>query len=302
MRLTRESYPKAKLKELLRIAKMPKSTCLYCLSHRDKDAKNAELTERIRSVFESSKRRYRARRVAASLRASGVRISNAEANRLMRKMGLRPLMPKRRYSSCKGGEGKAPQKLLIEYVRKDGAVHHESDFSCDAPDQKWATDVSQFNFKWGKRCPSPIKDVYTGEIMSYGLSLSPNMAQINRMLKRAFAKHKSLKGLIFHSDQGWQHMNKRYARKLAAKVIVQSMSRKGNRYDNGIMEPLFGVMKNEMHYGRGGFVRILRRLQEGGSRIHKMVQRGEDKGGMRLQAPECLQGGMGAQHSQSVSA
>ncbi len=249
VRLTREGYPKAKLKELLTIAKMAKSTYLYCLSHKDKDAKNAELMAKIKAIFESSRRRYGVRRVAASLRAGGIRVSNAKVNRLMRKMGLRPLMPKRRYSSYRGGEGKAPQKLLVEYVRKDGTVHHKSDFSCDAPDQKWTTDVSQFSFKWGKCYLSPIKDMYTGEIISYDLSLSPNMAQISRMLKRAFAKRRDLKGLILHSDQGWQYMNKRYVGKLAAKGIIQSMSRKGNCFDNGIMESFFGVMKNEMYYG-----------------------------------------------------
>ncbi len=94
-----------------------------------------------------------------------------------------------------------------------------------------------------------VKDMFTGEIISYDLSLHPNMAQITRMLKSAFDAHPDLRGLIFPSDQGWQYMNKKYASKLAAKGISQSMSRKGNCYDNSIMESFFGVMKNEMYYG-----------------------------------------------------
>lgn len=249
VRQTREQFPKAKLGELLSIAKLAKSTYLYCLKHADKDAKNADLMAEIAAIFESSKRRYGVRRVAAALRAGGTKISNAKVNRLMRKMGLRPRMPKRHYRSYKGGAGKSPQLLLVECVGKDGAVHHKSDFSCSRPDEKWTTDVSQFNFPWGKCYLSPIKDMFTGEIISYDLSLHPNMAQISRMLKRAFDSHPDLRGLIFHSDQGWQYMNKKYAAKLAARGICQSMSRKGNCYDNSIMESFFGVMKNEMYYG-----------------------------------------------------
>ena len=69
-------------------------------------------------------------------------------------------------------------------------------------DEKRTTDVSQFNFSRGKGCLSPIKDMLTAEIISYDLSLHPSMAQITRMLKRAFDAHPNLRGLIFHSDQG----------------------------------------------------------------------------------------------------
>lgn len=247
---TRKEFPKARLRDLLEIAGIGKSSYLYCLKKRDRDEKNAAIILRIKEIFLASKGRYGVRRVAATLRGEGARISNAKVNRLMRKLGLKGKTPKkRRYNSYKGGEGKQPQRLLIEYTLPDGSVHHKSDFSCDHPDQKWTTDVSQFNFSWGKCYLSPIKDMYTGEIVSYDLSLHPNMAQINRMLRRAFESHGGLEGLIFHSDQGWQYMHKKYARKLAAKGILQSMSRKGNCLDNGIMESFFGIMKNEMYYG-----------------------------------------------------
>ena len=69
------------------------------------------------------------------------------------------------------------------------------------------------------------------------------------MLDLAFKKHKNLKGLIFHSDQGWQYQMKQYRDKLSRKGIKQSMSRKGNCYDNCVIEIFFGTMKNEMFYG-----------------------------------------------------
>ena len=56
-------------------------------------------------------------------------------------------------------------------------------------------------------------------------------------------------GIIMHSDQGWQYQHRYYRTVLAEQGIIQSMSRKGNCYDNCIMETFFGRMKNEMYYG-----------------------------------------------------
>ena len=70
------------------------------------------------------------------------------------------------------------------------------------------------------------------------------------MLKKAFDKtdDKDLENLIFHSDQGWQYQHQSYQKQLKNKGIKQSMSRKGNSMDNGLMENFFGLLKTEMFY------------------------------------------------------
>ena len=95
----------------------------------------------------------------------------------------------------------------------------------------------------------PILDMSTNEIISYDLSLSPNLEQIQRMLNKAFKKFPDVNGLILHSDQGWQYQHAFYQQSLEERGIIQSMSRKGNCYDNCIIETFFGRMKNEMFYG-----------------------------------------------------
>ena len=72
----------------------------------------------------------------------------------------------------------------------------------------------------------------------------------------------NLKGLIFHFDQGWQYQMKSYRDKLSQKGIRQSMSRKGNCYDNCVMEIFFGTMKNEMFYGHGYEFKTLDELEQ----------------------------------------
>ena len=69
------------------------------------------------------------------------------------------------------------------------------------------------------------------------------------MLDRAFEKFPDINGLIMHSDMGWQYQHAAYVNMLKEHGIVQSMSKKGNCYDNCIVETFFGRMKTEMFYG-----------------------------------------------------
>lgn len=149
---------------------------------------------------------------------------------------LKGKRPKEKYHSYKGNIGKA-----------DNIINRN--FKANKPNQKWTTDVTQFNFPFGKCYLSPILDMYNDEIVSYNLSLHPNLEQITDMLDKAFAKYNDLSGLILHSDQGWQYQHQAYINKLKERGILQSMSRKGNCIDNSIMESFFGRLKNEMYYG-----------------------------------------------------
>lgn len=68
------------------------------------------------------------------------------------------------------------------------------------------------------------------------------------MLDKAFAKVKCLKGLILHTDQGWQYQHIGYRNRLDNHDVIQSMSRKGNCLDNAVAENFFGIMKSELLY------------------------------------------------------
>lgn len=141
-----------------------------------------------------------------------------------------------KYNSYKGKIGRIAPNLL------------ERDFKAKYPNKKWATDVTQINFKDEKIYVSPIIDLYNGEIVSYNISYSPNMEQINNMLNKAFKRLKGDENLILHSDQGWQYQMKEYRNKLQEKGITQSMSRKANCLDNAVAESWFGIFKTELIY------------------------------------------------------
>ena len=193
--------------------------------------------EAIRKIFDKHKGRYGVRRIYHELLNMGYIVNHKKVQRLMHKMNLKGRRPKQKYHSYKGEVGKTADNII------------DRNFLADRPDEKWTTDVSQFSLSFGKCYLSPILDMFTNEIISYDLSLHPNYEQITNMLNRAFEDHPDVKGLIFHSDQGWQYQMKEYRKALEDKGIIQSMSRKGNCIDNCIMETFFGRMKNEMFYG-----------------------------------------------------
>lgn len=92
-------------------------------------------------------------------------------------------------------------------------------------------------------------DGCTQEIVSYTLSKHPVLKQVMDMLELAYQKHPALNGLIFHADQGWQYQHAAFQSWLTNHGIIQSMSRKGNSLDDGLMEGFFGILKREMFYG-----------------------------------------------------
>jgi len=82
------------------------------------------------------------------------------------------------------------------------------------------------------------------------------------MLHKAFKKHPALNALTFHSDQGCQYQSPMYQHELKLHGITQSMSRKGNFPDDGLMENFFGLLKTEMFYGQEYKYHSLKQLKE----------------------------------------
>lgn len=199
--------------------------------------KNDDVMNRIIEIYYKHDGRYGYRRITLELCNQGMRVNHKKVKRLMCRLGLYSIVrKKRKYSSYKGTVGKVAANRI------------NREFEADKPNQKWFTDVTEFNLRGEKLYLSPILDSYGRYIVSYNVSKSPNLNQIDDMLTKAFSINKDLTGLIFHSDQGWQYQHQSYQIKLNEHGILQSMSRKGNSMDNGLMENFFGIMKSEMFY------------------------------------------------------
>ena len=236
---------------LLDISGLKRSTYYYTLNKLDKDTKNDDIMNAIIDIYYTHKARYGYRRITLELINRGYIVNHKKVKRLMSKMGLYARTPKAKYKSYKGDMNGTVKNLLLDKVidEVNHKTYYERNFKTERCNEIWSTDVSEFHIAAGKLYLSPILDLHNREIVSYNISTSPNYEQIKDMLAKAFNKYKDLKGLILTSDQGWQYQMQDYHKALEEKVIIQSMSRKGNCLDNSPMENFFGKMKNEMFYG-----------------------------------------------------
>ena len=243
----RHKYP---LKDLLELYGTARSTYYYYLKQKDKDKYKSEKQD-ILEIYNNHKGRYGYRRICSELKAKGYPINHKTVLKLMKSLHLRGKQSKNgKYHSYNGDVGKAADNLL------------HRDFYADKPFEKLTTDVTEFKIGDEKVYLSPVLDMFNREIISYSISTSPNLQQVRDMLNGLFEKVPADARPLFHSDQGWQYRHAEYQRLLAEHNITQSMSRKGNCMDNGIMENFFGRLKVEMYYGEkfespGGFIEKL---------------------------------------------
>ncbi len=89
---------------------------------------------------------------------------------------------------------------------------------------------------------------YNGEIITYTIGSRPVYSLVSKMLDQAFKHLTDKDKLLIHSDQGLHYQMKQYRHALEKRGIKQSMSRKGNCYDNAVIESFFGIMKSEFLY------------------------------------------------------
>lgn len=239
IRVLDELRHKYSLCKLLELANIPRSTYYYWLEQAKNNIdKDKELKEEIKSIFNEHKGRYGYRRIRLELRNRGYIVNHKKVSRLMKEMDLKSIQRKKRkkYNSYRGTVGKVADNLL------------KRDFKAEKPNEKWATDVTEFKLGEKKLYLSPIIDLFNGEVVSFVLARRPAFEQVEEMIKKAFKKIPNDTNLILHSDQGWQYQMKQYQHLLKEKGIRQSMSRKGNCLDNACAENFFGILKSELYY------------------------------------------------------
>ena len=221
---------------LLNQTNMARSSFYYYETRFKSIDKYSEIKEFIKQIYHKHKGRYGYRRITDELNNQGVIINHKTILRLMKSLGLKSLIRVKKYKSYKGEQGKIAPNLL------------KRNFKAVAPNQKWATDITEFNVSGKKLYLSPIIDLFNQEIISYELTERPVFNQVTMMLEKAFKTIPNNTSLTLHSDQGWQYQMRQYQQLLKEKGIKQSMSRKGNCLDNAIIENFFGILKSEMFY------------------------------------------------------
>lgn len=222
---------------------------MYWQKRFDRENPDAELEAKMLEIKELNKD-YGYRRMQGELRHQGYHVNKKKVQKLMQKLSLQVTSftrKSRKYSSYRGKVGKiAPNRIRRR-------------FDTNVPHQKITTDTTEFKYyeiddkghmTMHKLYFDPFMDMYNGEIISYGIDKHPSAKSIMDALGEAIEVTNDCKyRRTFHSDRGWAYQMNVYTDKLKSEKIFQSMSRKGNCYDNSVIENFFGLLKQEIYYG-----------------------------------------------------
>ncbi len=193
-----------------------------------------ELAADAKTVFKGSGGTYGSRRMSRALRALGHSVGRHQARTLMRKLGLRAL-PTKRFkvtTDSKHSQPVAPNIL----GRK---------FDVKAPDRAWAGDITYLWTQAGWIYLAVIIDLYSRKVVGWSINRRMTTDLVTDALTMAVWRRKPPPGLIHHTDRGSQYASDAYQRELKKFGMICSMSRKGDCWDNAVVERFFRSLKSE---------------------------------------------------------
>ena len=207
------------------------------------EAENNCIAEKIEKIhMESPDKGYR--RIRDDLeRYHGIKANDKRVLRICRKKDIKSTI---KYSNNGCTRQAANPQFIAENILN-------REFSADAPNQKWLTDVTEFKYYTGievhKIYLSAILDLYDRRIVSYVIGDSNNNPLVFETFDKAISANPGETPLS-HSDRGFQYTNRVFHAKLEAAGMTQSMSRVAKCIDNGPMEGFWGILKRERYYGK----------------------------------------------------
>ena len=226
------------LPELLAQLDLARSSYFYHRARVKVADKYLAIRQNITDIFKLNHRCYGYRRLQASLIRQCITISEKVVQRLMKQESLVVSKPKRRrYGSYLGEISPAPENLI------------DRDFQASAPNEKWLTDITEFQIPAGKVYLSPIIDCFDGLVISWSLGAHPDAELVNTMLDAAIETVAGGNARpIVHSDRGAHYRWPGWLSRISDAKLVRSMSRKACSPDNAACEGFFGRLKTELFY------------------------------------------------------
>jgi transposase InsO family protein len=189
----------------------------------------------IQEAHIGSRRTYGSPRVHAAIKAKGVACCENTVAKIMRETGLRA-KTKRRFRATTDSDHNlpvAPNRLDRSFVRQ-------------SPNEVWVSDITFIATDEGWLYLATAMDLYSRRIVGWAMGERMTSDLVISALQMAVVHRQPPRGLMHHSDRGCQYASAAFVQMLAAHGMVASMSRKGNAYDNAVMESFFGTLKREL--------------------------------------------------------
>ncbi len=232
----RHEFP---LQVMCRVLAVSRSGYYEWLSRKDSPRKlaNKALKNRIKVIYAASYKTYGSPRITEELRDQGVRCSEKRVARLMKEEKIKSIHHKRLYK---------PMTTQSDHQEPIAENVINQDFSAAAPNQKWGCDITYVPTAEGWLYLAVVLDFFSRKIVGFAASESPDTDLICKALITAAGRNQLPPELIHHSDRGVQYASFRYRQLLKSMGIRQSMSRRGNCYDNAMTESFFHTLKVEL--------------------------------------------------------
>jgi transposase InsO family protein len=193
------------------------------------------ILEKIKEIHKNSRGLYGSPRIYQELRKRGLKINKKRVVRIMQKYGIRAKTRKKFKKTTNSNHNNPIAKdLLGQY------------FKSRESNKIWVSDITYIRTREGWLYLSCILDLYSRMIVGWQIDRRQTSSLVTEAIGSALAKRGKHPGLIFHSDQGSQYASEAVRDILRDSQMVQSMSRKGNCYDNAVMESFFHTLKNEL--------------------------------------------------------
>ena len=232
----REQY---KLKELLSVLHIAKSSYCYNAAVLRAPDKYADVRARVTDIFYSVSKRYGYRRIHVLLKRENITVSEKVVRRIMQEENLVvPFVKMKKYSSYVGEVTPAVKNLV------------KRNFHADKPNKLWLTDITEFHIPAGKIYLSPMIDCFDGLPVSWTIGTSPNADLANTMLDIAIKTLAKDEHPIIHTDRGGHYRWPGWIERMEKANLTRSMSKKGCSPDNAACEGFHGRLKNEFFYNR----------------------------------------------------
>jgi putative transposase len=198
--------------------------------------RDRQLTVLVRAAFDGSKGRYGSPRIYEDLREQGERVSRKRVIRLKQEAGL--VARVRRRFTC---------TTMSDHDLPVAANLLDRQFTAERPNQRWVGDTTEFKIgDGGKLYLAAVLDLYSRFIVGWAVSAVNDRHLAIKALERALQRRCPDAGLLHHSDQGCTYASEDYQAILDARGITCSMSRRGDCYDNAVMESFFSTLKSEL--------------------------------------------------------
>lgn len=198
-----------------------------------------KLNELIGVIFEQGRGNYGTRPIKkALLQRYGFIVSRRRIGAIMNDLGLKAKTKKRYKINTTDSNHNLPIALNIL----------NRDFYASAPDEKYVGDITYIPTNEGWLYLATVIDLYSRKIVGWSMDDNMKTSLVNDALNMAIKNRKPPKGLIWHTDRGSQYASYSHKDLLQEHGVIQSMSRKGNCWDNAVAESFFHTLKTELVY------------------------------------------------------